>query len=61
LRFSHSIDAPLNFLRFDAHDPKHFDSEGLVAPLVQTLQPTRYQSDGRGCGVHIAGSRRPTL
>jgi hypothetical protein len=60
LRFSHSIDCPLNFLCFDAHNSKHFDPEGLVAPLVQTLQPTRYANDSSGCGVHIAGSRRPT-
>jgi hypothetical protein len=48
-------------LRFDAHNSKHFDAEGLVAPLVQALQAARYESDCSGCGVHIAGSRRPTL
>jgi hypothetical protein len=60
LRFSHSINAPLNFLRLDAHNSKHLDSEGLVAPLVQTLESTRYENDSSGYGVHMAGSRRPT-
>jgi hypothetical protein len=59
-RFGHSTDAPLNFLRSDAQSSKHFDPEGLVAPLVQTLQPTRYENDSSGRGVHIAGRRRPT-
>jgi hypothetical protein len=60
LRFSHSTDAPLNFLRSDAQSFKHLDPEGLVAPLVQTLQLTRYENDSGGCGVHIAGRRRLT-
>jgi hypothetical protein len=60
LRFSHSTDAPLNFLRSDAQSSKHLDPEGLVVPLVQTLQPTRYENNSSGRGVHIAESRRPT-
>jgi hypothetical protein len=60
LRFGHGTDAPLNFLRSDAQSSKHLDPEGLVAALVQTLEPTRYENDSSGCGVHIAGSRRPT-
>jgi len=60
LRFGHGTDAPLNFLRSDAQSSKHLDPEGLVAALVQTLQPTRYENDSSGCGVHIAESPRPT-
>jgi hypothetical protein len=60
LRFGHGIDAPLNVLRSEAQSSKHFDPEGLVAPLVQTLQPTRQENDSSGCGVHIAGRCRPT-
>jgi hypothetical protein len=60
LRFGHSTDAPLNFLRSDAQSSKHFDPEGPVLPLVQTLQITRYENDSSGRGVHIAGRRRPT-
>jgi hypothetical protein len=61
LRFSHSIDAPLNFLRFEAHNSKHLDPEALMAPFVQMLQTARYTLDSSGCEVHISGSRRPTL
>jgi hypothetical protein len=60
LRFGHSTDAPLNFFRPDAQSSEHLDPEGLVAPLVQTLEPTRYENDSGGCGVHIVGRRRPT-
>jgi hypothetical protein len=60
LRFGHSTDAPLNFFRPDAQSSEHLDPEGLVAPLVQTLEPTRYENDSGGCGVHIAGKRCPT-
>ena len=45
LRFGHSTDASLNFFRPDAQGSKHLDPEGLVAPLIQTLQPTRYEND----------------
>jgi hypothetical protein len=45
LRFGHSTDAPLNFFRPDAQGSKHPDPEGLVVPLIQTLQPTRYEND----------------
>lgn len=48
LRFNHSIDAPLNFLRSDAQSSKHLDAEGLVAPLVQTFQPTHYEDNSSG-------------
>ena len=41
LDLGHRTDAPLNFLRSDAQSSKRLDPEGLVAPLVQTLQPTR--------------------
>jgi hypothetical protein len=61
LRFSHSIDAPLNFLGFYAHNSEHLDPEILVAPFVQTLQSARYTLDSSGCEVHTSGSLRPTL
>jgi hypothetical protein len=59
LRFGHSTDASLNFFRPDAQGSKHLDTEGLVTPLVQTLQLTRYENDSGGSGVHIAERRRP--
>jgi hypothetical protein len=61
LRFGHSPDAPLNFLRSQAQSSEHFNPKGLVAPLVQTLQPTRYENNSSGRGVDIVGSRRLTL
>jgi hypothetical protein len=57
LRISHSIDAAVNFLRSDAQNSKHLDPEGLVAPLVQPLQPARYALDCSGSGVHTSGGR----
>ena len=59
LRFGHGTDASLNFFRPDAQGSKHLDTEGLVTPLVQTLQLTRYENDSGGSGVHIAESCRP--
>jgi len=61
LRFGHSADAPLNFLRSQAQSSEHLNPKGLVAPLVQTLQPTRYENNSSGRGVDIVGSRRLTL
>jgi hypothetical protein len=61
MRFSHSTDVPLNFLRSDAQSSKHLDPKGLVVPLVQTLQLTRDDNNSSGCGAHIPESRRPTL
>jgi hypothetical protein len=60
LRSSHSIYAPLNFLRFDAHNSKHFYSEALVAPLVQTFQPAGDTLDSSGCEVHACEGLHPT-
>jgi hypothetical protein len=60
LRFGHDTDSSLNFFRPDAQRSEHPDPEGLVAPLIQTLEPTRYENNSGGCGVHIAGKRRPT-
>jgi hypothetical protein len=60
LRFGHSADAPLNFFRSHAQSSEHLNPEELVALLVQTLQPTRYENDSSGRRVHIAGSSRPT-
>jgi hypothetical protein len=34
LRFNHSIDAALKFLRFDAQNFKYLVTKGLVASLV---------------------------
>jgi hypothetical protein len=59
LRFGHSTNASLNFFRPGAQGSKHLDPEGLVAPLVQTLQLARYDNDYGGRGVHV-GKRRPT-
>jgi hypothetical protein len=53
LRFGHSTDPPLNFLSPDAQSSKRLDPEGLVAPLVQTLQLTRYENDS-GAGLNAA-------
>jgi hypothetical protein len=60
LRLSHSIDAPLNFLCFDAHNSEHMNPEVLVAPFVQTLQLARYALDFSGREVHTSGSLRAT-
>ena len=60
LRFSHRIDPALNVLRSDAQNSKHLDPEGLVALLVQPLQPGRYAPDSSGSGIHTSGGSRPT-